>query len=91
MTQDRFSDDLIGLDPDDPEARAFAAHLDRMERVRPSYTVEGALDGIKDFAESSNRIGGSRRLFAGLVVVLIMIGVLLGALSIIGSLPGWWW
>lgn len=91
MTQDRFSDDLIGLDPDDPEARAFAAHLDRMERVRPSYTVEGALDGIKDFAESSNRIGGAPRLFAGLVVVLIMIGVLLGALSIIGSLPGWWW
>jgi hypothetical protein len=39
----RFSDDLIGLDPADPEAKAFAEHLDRMERERPGYTVEGYL------------------------------------------------
>jgi hypothetical protein len=85
--ESRFSEDLVGLDPDDPEARAFAEHLDRMERSRPSFTVEGALDGIADFAESSNRIGGPYRLFIGLVVLLIAIGVLLGGAS---SVFGWW-
>lgn len=28
----QFDDELLGLDPDDPEAQAFAAHLDRMHR-----------------------------------------------------------
>lgn len=90
MTQDRFSDDLVGLDPDDPEARAFAAHLDRMERSRPSFTVEGALDGIADFADSSNRIGGERRVLARLVVLLILLGVLVGAWYVVAGLLGWW-
>lgn len=90
MTEDRFSDDLIGLDPADPEARAFAAHLDRMQRARPSFTVEGALDGIADFAESSNRIGGRYRLLAGLVVMLIMFGVLLGAWDTVTDFFGRW-
>ncbi len=75
----RFTDDLIGLDPDDPEARAFAAHLDRMERSGPSFTIESSLAGVADFAESTNRIGGVRRHFAWLVVALILIGVLFGA------------
>ena len=61
----RFHDDLVGLDPDDPEARAFAEHLDRMERVRPMFTVEGELSGVRDFAESANRVGGATR-WAGL-------------------------
>ena len=56
----RFADDLVGLDPDDPEARAFAAHLDRMERVRPMFTVEGELGGVRDFAESANRMSGRK-------------------------------
>jgi hypothetical protein len=72
----RFADDLVGLDPDDPEARAFAAHLDRMERVRPMFTVEGELAGVRDFAESANRAGGTRRLSAVLVVLLILTGTL---------------
>ena len=70
----RFADDLVGLDPDDPEARAFAAHLDRMERVRPMFTVEGELAGVRDFAESANRAGGVRRLSAVVVVLLILLG-----------------
>jgi hypothetical protein len=71
----RFADDLIGLDPDDPEARAFAAHLDRMERVRPMFTVEGELGGVRDFAESANRAGGLTRWTAWMVTLLVLLGV----------------
>ena len=70
----RFHDDLVGLDPDDPEARAFAEHLDRMERVRPMFTVEGELSGVRDFAESANRAGGLQRWAAWLLVVLVLLG-----------------
>ncbi|MFI9387290.1 hypothetical protein [Kutzneria sp. NPDC052558] len=73
--KDRFDDDLIGLDPNDPEAKAFAEHLDRMERVSNNYTVEGYLAGVTDFAESANRSRGHRRLMVGLVVLLILLGV----------------
>ena len=75
--QGRFADDLIGLDPHDPEAEAFAAHLDRIERQPPTYTVEGALAGVNDFAESANRAGGGRRLAAVVLVGLILLGVVL--------------
>jgi hypothetical protein len=71
----QFDDELIGLDPDDPEAQAFAAHLDRMQRQSPTFTVEGYLDGVRDFAESANRATGGRRLAAVFVVVLLLIGV----------------
>jgi hypothetical protein len=77
--RDRFSDDLVGLDRDDPEAQAFAAHLDRVERVRPGYTVEGYLGGVSDFADSANRLGGHYRLVAGIVSALILLGVVLAA------------
>ncbi|WP_229686352.1 hypothetical protein [Longimycelium tulufanense] len=70
-----FADELLGLDPDDPEARAFAEHLERMRRVRPSYTVEGYLAGVSDFAESANRARGHRRLVAVVLVGLILLGV----------------
>jgi hypothetical protein len=73
----RFADDLVGLDPTDPEAQAFAAHLDRMERMPPAFTVEGALAGVNDFAESANRAAGGRRLAAVVIVGLILFGVLL--------------
>lgn len=75
----RFHNDLIGLDPDDPEARAFAEHLDRVERVRPGYTVEGYLSGIGDFADSANRLGGHYRVMAGLLATLILLGVAVAA------------
>lgn len=76
--QGRFADDLIGLDPNDPEVQAFAAHLDRIERVRPpAFTVEGALAGVDDFAQSANRAGGGRRLAAVVIVGLILLGVVL--------------
>jgi hypothetical protein len=75
--QGRFADDLIGLDPQDPEVQAFAAHLDRIERMPPRYTVEGALAGVNDFAESANRAGGGRRLAAVVIVGLILLGVVL--------------
>ena len=57
----RFDDELLGLDPDDPDAQAFAAHLDRMQQQRPAFTVEGYLDGVRTFAESCNRAEGGRR------------------------------
>ena len=72
-------DDFIGLDPEDPEVRAFADHLDRIHRIRPGYTVEGYVSGISDFAESANRLGGHRRLTAGILVLLIMLGVAVAA------------
>lgn len=75
----RFADDLIGLDPDDPEAKAFAEHLDRVERVRPGYTVEGYIGGVGDFADAANRLGGHYRVTAGIVVTLILLGVIVAA------------
>lgn len=83
---DRFTDDLIGLDPHDPEAKEFADHLDRMEREHPGYTVEGYLAGVQDFAESANRTTGHRRLVAVLVVGLILLGVVLSVWFALGDL-----
>jgi hypothetical protein len=71
----QFDDELLGLDPDDPEAQAFADHLDRMQRDRPGFTVEGYLDGVRDFADSANRAEGGRRWAAVLVVLLLLLGV----------------
>jgi hypothetical protein len=71
----RFAEDLIGLDPADPEVQAFAAHLDRMERIPPSFTVEGSLAGVRDFAESANRAEGLPRVVAVLLVALMLLGV----------------
>ncbi|GAA4983911.1 hypothetical protein WHI96_10470 [Pseudonocardia tropica] len=75
MTSDRsprFDDDLLGLDPEDPEARAFAEHLDRMQRV-PSCSVEGYIRGVGDFAESANRLRGPHRAAAVGVTVLLLL------------------
>jgi hypothetical protein len=68
----RFDDDLVGLDPDDPDAQAFAAHLDRMEHQSPTFTVEGYLDGVRAFADSANRAEGGRRWAAVLLVALLL-------------------
>jgi hypothetical protein len=84
VPSDRFHDDLIGLDPDDPEAQAFAEHLDRVERARPAYTVEGYLSGMTDFAESANRLGGHYRLMAGLLASVILLGVAVAAWDALG-------
>lgn len=73
--RDRFADDLVGLDPHDPEARAFAEHLDRMERAGSKATVEGMLTGVDDFARCANRTQGHRRVVVVLVVLLILLGV----------------
>lgn len=72
----RFDDDLVGLDPDDPDARAFAAHLDRMHAHQPAFTVEGYLDGVRDFADSANRAQGGRRL-----VAVVLVGLLLAVVA----------
>ena len=69
----RFDDDLVGLDPDDPDAQAFAAHLDRMEQQSPTFTVEGYLDGVRAFADSANRAEGARRWAAVLLVALLLV------------------
>lgn len=73
------SEDLVGLDPEDPEAQAFAAHLDRMRQSRPGFTVEGYLNGVTDFADSANRANGGRRLVAVVLVGLLLLvaGVLI--------------
>ncbi len=65
-------DELVGLDRDDPEVQAFAAHLDRMHRQRPMFTVEGYIAGVSDFAESANRAQGGRRLAAVVLVALLL-------------------
>jgi hypothetical protein len=75
----RIDDELIGLDPDDPETKAFAAHLERQHRVRSSYTVEGYLSDVGDFADSANRLGGHRKLMASILVLLILLGVTITA------------
>lgn len=75
----RIDDELIGLDPDDPETQAFAAHLRRQHRVRASYTVEGYISDMAEFADSANRLGGHRKVMAGLLVLLIMLGVTISA------------
>ena len=68
----RFDDDLVGLDPDDPEAQAFAAHLDRMQRQGPTFTIAGYLDGVRTFADSANRAEGGRRWAAVALVGLLL-------------------
>jgi hypothetical protein len=75
----QFDDELVGLDPDDPDAQAFAAHLERTHQVRPSYTVEGYLSDMGDFADSANRLGGHKKLMAGLLALLILLGVTITA------------
>ncbi|WP_106176801.1 hypothetical protein [Prauserella shujinwangii] len=85
----RFDDDLVGLDPHDPEAQAFAAHLDRMQRCEPAFTVEASLNRVAEFADSSNRAGGLRWWVAVTVVCLILLGVLVAAWDIIGSALEW--
>ncbi|HEV7652420.1 MAG TPA: hypothetical protein VGP26_30055 [Actinophytocola sp.] len=72
---DELDDELLGLDPDDPETRAFAEHLRRTRQVHPSFTVEGYLSDMTDFAASANRLGGHRKLMASILVLLILLGV----------------
>lgn len=72
---DESRDDFLGLDPYDPEVRAFAAHLERMENPNAHPTVEGMLEGIGDFAQSANRTDGHRRVVVVTVVLLILLGV----------------
>jgi hypothetical protein len=69
----QFDDELVGLDPNDPDAQAFAAHLDRMQQQRPTFTVEGYLDGVRAFADSANRAEGGRRWAAVLLVALLLV------------------
>lgn len=75
----RLDEELIGLDPEDPETQEFIEHLERQHRVRPGYTVEGYISGVSDFADSANRLGGHRKLMASILVLLIMLGVVVTA------------
>ena len=86
----RFDDELVGLDPDDPDAQAFAAHLDRMHRERPAFTVEGYLDGVREFADSANRAEGGRRWAAvGVVVLLLAVTGYVVWESLVFVVAGW--
>lgn len=75
----RIDDELIGLDPEDPETKAFAQHLERQQQVRSGYTVEGYLSDVGDFADSANRLGGHYKLMAAILVLLILLGVTITA------------
>ncbi|WP_020494914.1 hypothetical protein [Sciscionella marina] len=81
-----FDDELLGLDPEDPEAVAFAEHLHRMREARPTYTVEGQLGGVARFADSANRATGHRRMTAVLLVGLILFGVVFTVLRAIAEM-----
>jgi hypothetical protein len=72
---DQSRDDFLGLDPHDPEVKAFAAHLERMENPNAHPTVEGMLEGIDDFVHNANRTDGHRRVVVVTVVLLILVGV----------------
>jgi hypothetical protein len=85
----RLDDELIGLDRDDPEVQAFAAHLDRMQRCEPGFTIEASLSRVADFAESSTRAGGLRWWVAATVVVLIVFGVLVASWDIVVHAIHW--
>ncbi|HVV10017.1 MAG TPA: hypothetical protein VHD82_12245 [Amycolatopsis sp.] len=85
----RFDEELLGLDPADPEAQAFAAHLDRMQRCEPGFTVESSLSRVADFADSSNRAGGLRYWVAALVAALIVFGVVVASWDIIVRAVQW--
>jgi hypothetical protein len=76
---DPIGDELIGLDPDDPETLAFAEHLRRMQAPTNSFTVEGYLRGVGEFANSANRANGHRRLMAVILVSLLLLGVIWAA------------
>jgi ABC-type maltose transport system permease subunit len=43
-----------------------------MEQQRPTFTVEGYLDGVRAFADSANRAEGGRRWAAVLLVALLL-------------------
>lgn len=85
----RFHEDLVGLDPADPEAQEFARHLDRIERCGPAFTVEASIDGVADFADSSHRAGGLRWWTAVAVVCLILIGVIVASWDIVLRTLAW--
>ena len=87
----QFDDELLGLDPHDPEAQAFAAHLDRMQRQRPAFTVEGYLDGVREFADSANRAEGARRWAAVVLVALLLAVALYVAGDALLFVLGTWW
>lgn len=80
-----IADELIGLDPDDPETRAFADHLRRMHVPGNAYTIEGYLRGVGEFANSANRAEGHRRLMAVIVVGLLLASVLFAAWETLGT------
>ncbi len=74
-SQEVWEDELIGLDRDDPEVQAFAAHLERIRNAgRPGFTVEGYLAGMGDFADSANRADGLRRLAAVVITAMLLLG-----------------
>lgn len=87
--RNRLDEDLIGLDRDDPEVQAFAAHLDRMRRCEPGFTIEASLHRVEDFAESSTRAGGLRWWVAATVAVLIVFGVVVAAWDIVVRAIEW--
>lgn len=83
---DELPEDMFGLDPDDPETREFAEHLDRMRTAHPNYTVEGYLANVGEFANSANRASGHRRLTALVLVTLILFGVVYTVYEALGTI-----
>jgi hypothetical protein len=57
-----------------------------MQQQPPSFTIEGTVAGVSQFADSANRAGGLRRLTAVVVVGLILLGVLISVWYYLGTL-----
>jgi hypothetical protein len=58
--------------------------------VRPMFTVEGELNGVRDFAESANRVGGLQRWAAWLLAVLVLLGAGYVIYEVLEFLVGTW-
>jgi hypothetical protein len=91
ISDELIDEELIGLDPEDPETKAFAEHLSRMRGPgggHNAFTVEGYLNGVGEFANSVNRANGHRRLMAVIVIGLILLGVLFAVWETLGLVFG---
>ena len=72
----RVPPNLAGLDPADPDVRAFAAHLDRVSRPSQSgYTMEARAAQAADLAEGVRRARGRRLTLVNVVRLLYLIPI----------------
>ncbi len=79
--EDRASDELEGLDPTDPDVQALAAHLQRMRTATPAFTVEGTIERVGDYAESTRRTRGPVKVLALVLAVALVVWLLVAGVA----------